>query len=112
MTPATDVTMTSAPDVAATGVAGLDDILAGGFPRNRLYLIEGDPGVGKTTLALHYLLEGRRRGETVLYVTLSETKQELHAVAASHGWSLDGVVVYELTAAENLAPDAQYTLFH
>ena len=99
-------------DTAATGIAGLDDILGGGLPRNRLHLIEGDPGVGKTTLALQFLLEGRRRGEPVLYVTLSETKRELIGVAASHGWSLEGLHIYELTAAENLSPDAQYTLFH
>ena len=98
--------------LASTGITGLDDILGGGFPRNRIYLIEGDPGVGKTTLALHFLLEGLRLGEPVLYVTLSETKHELVAVAASHGWSLDNVHIYELSAAETLTPESQYTLFH
>src|SRR5687767_7564961 len=82
-----------------TGVTGLDDVLCGGFPRNRLYLVQGDPGVGKTTLALQYLLEGRRLGERTLYVTLSETREELHAVAHSHGWTLDGVDIYEMSAA-------------
>ena len=62
-----------------TGIPGLDDILAGGFIPNRLYLVEGDPGAGKTTLALQYLLEGVRQGEKVLYITLSETKEELLA---------------------------------
>jgi len=69
---------------AATGISGLDDILLGsGLPRNRLYLLQGSPGVGKTTLGLQFLLEGARRGEAVLYITLSETKEEIHQVAAS-----------------------------
>ncbi|MCU1278114.1 MAG: kaiC [bacterium] len=85
---------------ALTGIQGLDDVLCGGFPRNRIYLLQGDPGVGKTTLALSFLLEGAARGETCLYVTLSESKEEIDAVAASHGWSLDKVHVYELSAAE------------
>ena len=85
------------PASAATGVAGLDDILRGGFPAGRLLLIEGDPGVGKTTLALQFLLEGARRGERGVYVTLSETREELEVVAASHGWSLDGIELFELT---------------
>ena len=63
------------------GVPGLDDVLGGGLPRNCLYLVEGNPGVGKTTLAMQFLLEGRRRDEHCLYVTLSETKLELEAVA-------------------------------
>src|SRR6185503_13592918 len=82
--------------LAATGVVGLDDVLRGGLPRNRLYLIEGDPGAGKTTLALQFLMEGARRGEAALYVTLSETKEELLAVAASHGFNLDGIQICEL----------------
>src|SRR4028119_2014405 len=73
-----------------TGVAGLDDILRGGLTPSRLYLIEGNPGSGKTTLSLQFLLEGVRLGESTLYVTLSETKRELMSVARSHGWSLDG----------------------
>lgn len=83
-----------------SGVLGLDDILGGGFPRGCLYLIEGRPGAGKTTLALQFLLEGARIGEKCLYVTLSETKQELQAVAQSHAWSLDGITVIELSAVE------------
>src|SRR5215207_4391783 len=79
-----------------TGVPGLDDILFGGLPRNRLYLIDGNPGVGKTTFALQFLLEGVRLGEKCLYVTLSETKEELSQGAESHGWSLDGIEIVEL----------------
>jgi circadian clock protein KaiC len=98
--------------LVATGIAGLDDILGGGFTPNRVYLVEGNPGSGKTTLALRYLLEGRRLGEPGLYVTLSETKAELHDVARSHGWSLDGIVLLELVAPEaELEPDNQYSMF-
>ena len=86
--------------VASTGVPGLDDILAGGLTRRRLYLVEGVPGSGKTTLALQFLMAGAGDGETVLYVTLSETEEELRAVAESHGWRLDGVAIRELTPAE------------
>jgi circadian clock protein KaiC len=97
----------------ATGSAGLDDVLNGGLPANRLYLVEGDPGTGKTTMALQFLLEGARRGEPVLYVTLSETKEELTAVASSHGWSLDGVSLHELVPPEeSLKTETQYTIFH
>jgi circadian clock protein KaiC len=96
----------------AMGVTGLDDILQGGLPRNCLYLIEGNPGVGKTTLALQFLLEGVRRKEPVLYVTLSETKNELQAVAKSHDWSLDGITIIELSAIETaLAGKDQNTMF-
>lgn len=99
--------------LSATGVAGLDDVLGGGLTPHRLYLIEGNPGSGKTTLALQYLLEGVRRGEAGLYVTLSETKAELAAVARSHGWTLDGIEVVELVASEaDLEPDNQHTMFH
>lgn len=98
---------------AATGIEGLDDILGGGLPINRLYLIQGDPGVGKTTLALQYLLAGEKNHERGLYITLSETKEELLAVARSHGWSLDGLALMELAAIESeLFQDAQNTLFH
>lgn len=99
--------------LATTGIAGLDEVLGGGFSPNRLYLIEGVPGSGKTTLALQFLLEGARRGEPVLYITLSETNEELNDVAASHDWSLDGVTVEELVPSEaSLLPDEQYTMFH
>lgn len=97
----------------ATGIEGLDNILEGGFPANRIYLVEGEPGTGKTTLALQFLLEGARCGEPGLYVTLSETKEELKAVAESHGWSLDGFTIYELLpTANSLNPESQYTVFH
>jgi len=97
----------------STGVPGLDYILCGGLPANHLYLIEGDPGTGKTTLALQFLLEGFRAGEKGLYVTLSETKSELLTVAASHGWSLDGIGVFELASLEQrLEAAEQYTVFH
>jgi len=95
------------------GVEGLDDILGGGLPLNHVYLLEGNPGSGKTTAALHFLMEGIRKGEAGLYVTLSETKAELREVAKSHGWNLDGIHVHELLVAEDeLMPDGQYTFFH
>jgi circadian clock protein KaiC len=100
-------------DRAATGVQGLDDILGGGLPRDRLYLVEGVPGSGKTTLAMQFLLEGDRRGESALYVTLSETEEELRAVADSHGWALGAIKICEIAPTEgNLLTDEQYTMFH
>src|SRR6476646_4553328 len=96
-----------------SGIEGFDDILAGGLPRDCVYLIQGDPGSGKTTLALQFLLEGLRRGESGFYVTLSETKKELLKVARSHGWSLEGIPLLELSAIESLLrPEAQTTVFH
>ena len=113
MTQATPPPPTVPRELALTGIAGLDDILGGGLARGRLYLIEGTPGAGKTTLALQFLMEGARRGESTLYVTLSETAEELRAVAQSHGWSLEGVNVRELLPSqEMLQPDEQYTMFH
>lgn len=96
-----------------TGIFGLDEILGGGLPAHRVHLLEGDPGTGKTTLALQFLLHGVARGETCLYVTLSETAHELRAVARSHGWTLEGLIVHELTPSEGvLTATAQYSLFH
>ncbi len=95
-----------------TGTSGLDHILGGGFPPHALYLLQGDPGVGKTTLAMQFLLAGFRRGESCLYVTFSETREELFAVARSHGWSLDGIGFLELTNfAQQLTAEAENTLF-
>ena len=95
-----------------TGVEGLDHILWGGLAPDRIYLIEGSPGVGKTTLAMQFLFEGVRRGERCLYVTLSETRDELEAVARSHHWTLDGIDVVELSQVENLfKASSQNTLF-
>lgn len=88
-------------DLCKTGIEGLDDILNGGLPRNRLYLVNGEPGVGKTTLALQFLLAGKKLGERGLYITLSETKSELSEVAASHGWDLSTIELFELSALES-----------
>jgi circadian clock protein KaiC len=95
----------------STGIPGLDNVLGGGLTKDRLYLIEGDPGAGKTTLALQFLAEGAARGETVLYITLAETEVELRAVAQAHGMSLDGVTVQEVIPDESLLdPGEQYTV--
>ena len=97
----------------STGNDGLDEILEGGLLAHRLYLIEGSPGSGKTTLAFQFLLEGVRRGESVLHFTLSESTEEIQAIAASHGWVLDGVAIRELMPTTgSLAPGEQYTVFH
>lgn len=95
------------------GVPGLNDVIGGGLEPHRLYLVEGTPGAGKTTIALQFLLEGARQGESVLYVTLSETETELRGVAASHGWDLSGLHMREmLPTQDSLQPDEQYTMFH
>src|SRR4051812_3184088 len=96
-----------------TGITGLDYILSGGLPPNRLYLIEGTPGSGKTTLALQFLLHGVAAGQKCLYITLSETREEVEEVARSHGWSLDSLDIVELSALDSrIAAEAQSTLFH
>src|SRR5579885_1222916 len=93
------------------GIPGLDDILTGGLPAGHLYLIDGVPGSGKTTLALQFLMTGREYGEKVLYVTLSESAPELRLAAASHNWNLDHVELLELSSFEHLLkPDQQYTI--
>ena len=93
---------------ASTGIPGLDDITAGGLTARRVFLVEGAPGAGKTTLALQFLLEGAREGEKGLYITLSETDEELRDGAASHGWSLQETVdVFELVPPENLLDERQ-----
>ena len=95
----------------STGVEGLDAILGGGLPPGHLYLLEGTPGTGKTTMALQFLLAGAANGLRGVYVTLSESRQELHEVATSHGWSLDDVEIIELSADAGAA-DEMYTVFH
>lgn len=94
-----------------TGVEGLDDILCGGLPGPRLYLLQGAPGTGKTTAALQFLLAGARRGEPVVYVSLSQTRAELEQIAASHGWSLAGVHIEELSTSETIGDAADQTIF-
>jgi len=94
------------------GIPGLDDILGGGVTKDRVYLVEGTPGTGKTTLSLQFLLEGVKCGESGLYITLSETKLELKAVAATHGWSLDKLSIFELVNEMGLDPDSEQTILH
>src|SRR5690242_19675928 len=96
----------------STGIPGLDDILAGGLPASHFYLVEGDPGSGKTTMGLQFLLNGVKNKERVLYVTLSESVDELMAVAESHGLDIGSMQVLELLSEETLKPDTQYTVFH
>ena len=105
--------MTATPGRCRSGIPGLDDILCGGLICERMYLVDGNPGAGKTTLALQFLLEGVRKGDHCLYLTLSETRAELIATAQSHGWSLDGIEILELIVDESsLREDAQLTMLH
>lgn len=102
-----------APKLISIGVKGLDDVTGGGLPPGHLYLIDGDPGTGKTTLGLQFLLDGMARGESVLYVTLSESERELREVAESHGWDLDGMDIFELLPMEeSLKEESQYTVLY
>ena len=104
--------MTRNLDRTPTGIPGVDDVLKGGLISHRLYLVEGDPGSGKTTFGTQFLLAGAAKGEVCLYLTLSETREELAAGAASHGWSLDGIDVIELgTEEQDLSPDAHLTMY-
>ena len=105
--------MSQPPPQLSTGSAGLDRILGGGVPGGRMYLVQGPPGSGKTTLGVQFLRAGVGAGEPTLFVTLSETEAELREVAASHGWDLRGVEVCDLQpSAEAIDPGADYTLFH
>ncbi|RYX91623.1 MAG: circadian clock protein KaiC [Comamonadaceae bacterium] len=97
---------------ASTGITGLDLILGGGLPTKHLYLVEGNPGSGKTTLGIQFLREGVIRGESGLYVTLSETATELATVAASHGWSLEGMEIFELVNEDSLSLEAEQSILH
>ena len=99
-------------DRATTGILGLDQILNGGLPRNHIYLIDGKPGTGKTTMALQFLLEGVQIGEKGLYVTRSETREELEQVAGTHGWTLRGIEIFELASERPDEAAEGYTLFH
>lgn len=104
---------THSPKRCELGVEGLDVVLCGGLPPHRLYLVKGDPGVGKTTLALQFLMKGASEGEKVLYISLSETKNEILAVAESHGWDLSPVNLYELSSIEEkIRGDSESTFFH
>jgi circadian clock protein KaiC len=101
------------PNLAQSGIVGLDEILRGGFARGHAYLVEGVPGSGKTTLAMQFAMEGARNGEPTLYITLSETCQDLHDTAASHGWSLDGIECLEVLMAGELGEqDAGPLMYH
>ncbi len=96
-----------------TGVAGLNDILSGGLPSGPMYLLEGDPGTGKTTLAMQFVIAGARAGVKALYITLSESRSELESSALSHGWDIAELPIAEFVPAEaSLSPDQQYTVFH
>jgi circadian clock protein KaiC len=97
----------------STGIPGLDHIIRGGLPENRLYLLEGSPGTGKTTLGLQYLREGVKNGESCLYISLSESEEELRTTARSHGWDLDGIYILDMTGTgDSLENDSRYTVFH
>src|SRR6201996_8856928 len=99
---------------ASTGVAGLDDVLGGGMARNRLHLLEGSPGTGKTTIALQFLLAGHKHGEIGIYISLAETEQELREGARSHGWDIPtGIEIFELVPPESvLDPDQHQSLLY
>jgi circadian clock protein KaiC len=99
--------------VISTGIAGLDNVLNGGFPRGHFFLVQGEPGAGKTTLGLQFLMAGTGNGEPVLYVTMSESETEIRKIARSHRWSLDGITIYEFVPTEDsLRPGDQYSAFH
>ena len=101
-----------APPLATTGVTGLDNVLAGGLPERHLYLVEGTPGAGKTTLGLQFLLQGRALDQRGMYITLSETSDELAQVAVSHGWDLQGIEIFDLVSDEGLSADAEQSILN
>lgn len=104
--------MPEAAERMSTGIPGLDDIMGGGFPARHMYLVEGEAGAGKTTLGLHFLLEGRRKGEKTLWITMSETERELRGTASSHGWSLDGIDILNLVMSDDMfQAEGQYSFF-
>jgi circadian clock protein KaiC len=105
----------NAPDLplVATGITGLDDILLGGLPGGQIYLIEGDPGTGKTTLAMQFMQEGMRSGESCLYVTFSESRLQLLSSSRSHGWSMERLQIVEIMPGQNTLEERErYTVFH
>ncbi len=102
-----DTTQSAGAADAMTGVTGLDDILMGGLERDRVYLLEGSPGTGKTTAAMSFLRAGAQAGERTLYITLSETEEELRGTAQSHGWNLDGIEIFALVPPESLLDEQQ-----
>lgn len=104
--------MSSMEPLISTGITGLDHVLRGGLPPNRLYLISGDPGVGKTTLALQFLIEGARKKERALYITLSESREEIEAVAKSHGWDLGGISLFEQPTLGAVSAEDDNYVFH
>jgi circadian clock protein KaiC len=113
MTLAVDLPTEADPPRISTGSEGLDDILGGGLDANRVYLYEGRPGAGKTTLAMQFLLSGVRQGEKALYISLSENKRELELVARRHGWALDGIDIFELVPGESVMDqDRELTVLH
>ena len=95
-----------------TGIAGLDEVLGGGLPKGHIYLVEGESGAGKSTIGLHFVLEGRRLGERTLWITMSETERELHDAAKSHGWALDGIDILNLVVSQEvLRSEEKYSFF-
>jgi len=97
--------------LVSSGIAGLDEILRGGLPASNFYIVQGDPGAGKTTTALQFLRAGVAAGERCIYVSLSQTASELQAIATSHGWTLDGIRVEELSASDTLSGTADQSIF-
>ena len=100
------------PHFLSTGIPGLDEVLAGGFPAERLFLVEGEPGSGKTTLAMQFLLEGISKGETCMYISLSESKKELVSASHAHGWDIDRIHIYDMPVEDQVSPDSTNTFFH